>query len=80
MLPAAKGEFMAKKSIIKQFRDFVDALPAESNKPMTRKEITTARAKRKTRRSAKKRATKRAAKNATKKSIKKAVKKKKGKK
>jgi len=38
---------MAKKSITEQIRDFVDALPAKSNKPMTGKEIATARAKKK---------------------------------
>jgi hypothetical protein len=52
---------MAKKSIAEQFRDFVDALPAESNKPMTGKEIATAEVKKK---SKAKRAAKVAAKRA----------------
>jgi hypothetical protein len=38
---------MAKKSIVEQFRDFVGALPAEGNEPMTRDEIAIARVKKK---------------------------------
>jgi hypothetical protein len=47
-LPRHMGKrIMAKKSITEQFRDFLDALPAESNKPMTGREIATVRAKKK---------------------------------
>jgi hypothetical protein len=35
------------KSISKQFRDFVDASPAESNKPMSQSEVATAVARKK---------------------------------
>jgi hypothetical protein len=69
---------MAKKSIDEQFRDFVKASTAESNKPMTRSEIATASAKKKSKakrtakKTAKKAAPKKTAKNAAKKTAKKA--------
>jgi hypothetical protein len=69
-----EDEVMA-KSIMKQFRDFVDASPAESNKPMTSKEIATAGAKKKSKAERTKAATKKAKTSAPKKSAKKSRKK-----
>ena len=58
---------MTKKSVMQLFKDFVDASPAQSNEPMTSREIAAARATNKPRRAAAKRATKTAAKKASKK-------------
>jgi hypothetical protein len=53
---------MAKRPIVEQFRDFVEALPAESNEPMTKSEIASSKAKKKTKGGVAKRATKNEAK------------------
>jgi hypothetical protein len=66
---------MAKKSITEQFRDFVDALPAESNKPMTGKEIATTEAKKKSKAKRAAKVAAKRAKNAAPKSAKKSKKK-----
>jgi hypothetical protein len=63
------------KSIVQKFKDFLDASPAESNKPMTRGEIATTRAKKKRKTATANRATKTANKKAKKAAPKKGVKK-----
>jgi hypothetical protein len=45
---------MAKKTIAQKFRDFLDAAPAESNKPMTKGEIARTVAKKKRKAASKK--------------------------
>ncbi len=62
---------MAKKTFTEKFRDFVKASPAESNVPMTRKEIATAQARKKKKQATANRATKKAAKKTAKKVVKK---------
>jgi hypothetical protein len=56
---------MAKKSITEQFRDFLRASPAQSNKPMTKGEIATAVGKKKRKAADKQRASKSPAKKKT---------------
>jgi hypothetical protein len=62
---------MPKKSIMEKFKAFVEASPSESNEPMTKGEIATAMARKRS-----KGAAKRPAKGASKLKAKKAVKKK----
>jgi hypothetical protein len=66
---------MAKKTFTEQFRDFVKASPGQSNVPMTRKEIATAQAKKKTKQATANRAAKKTAKKTAKKVTKKKTKK-----